>query len=954
MTYYIDNPEINKQEITGIEIISPKSFLGKKIDVSDNIIVLCELNIDKNGHSLNRSEFYGIKFVQELRRKKYKNKVLFVSFLPLGYFRDTKSIYLDLLQFAGHYYLQLPAKPEDYKQSLNQIDILGELSLYDLIHHFCGIREIFDEKLHSVNSSFLNPAADIESLRIKSKEILDSLYKELGKENAVNDTFFNSVSTGEELLEKLKSTVYCETGETDDINTSVTPEWPWKILWLDDEDNSKTLLYHELRQRLGSENKILCCKTYKEAEIAWEKDKAYGEIAVVLCDYRLKDSNGNISPQQGYDFITYIANDLRFCGKIVYSGLKRKFLIESFRHYGIMVNAYSKIDFNSDVEKHVKYLGDEIVRIGDESWITANNSPTGEEWKKMTHTYHKFKSGFEFYNFERSISRQVKQNLDIFIKEFNECDDLNAAKKLTFKDELDLINSKWPSTSAKQFEHLMGILLGRRILIGIYAFLKSNLNTKDYLSDQKNYLSYVRLIFCNIITPEKGNDLKALDWSELKKNDTLKQYTGIHALKLDTSWPLGLLPEEYGWLQFEMELFDYLTEEVKEHIKLINKLRNCLKYSFPLISAKLDENGTLELEKLNKGGKLKESDKALSHKIYFDDENRPLIKTADEIRQVVLYLYNNLDIEKETEFKIFIELWRSLLFTIPNKKSSLGDTASLRNFLLKLKPKLNGEVLSAIFKAVNKESIFITNFTIEDEYILLYCPFEIYFQRNERIIPNFYENKKELFEFYEKALCAEDDSSWITSYKSGLYHFVKYKLKNLNEDDLDGYNLHPFSEISTFKSYSDIIERNRLIYKTIIINKREVNKAYSKIYNELRNTKDESGGSASIITSSIFALDIVNKLKELIENWDDDFPGNDDVLGSLNLEDRDKKKVLTQLKIEPEIQGKNYIVMIQAESFQPVAIYNDTEEIIGYKEYKIKDTSKNISSNDNFIIFAWD
>ncbi|MBK7233569.1 MAG: hypothetical protein IPH93_15220 [Saprospiraceae bacterium] len=47
-----------------------------------------------------------------------------------------------------------------------------------------------------------------------------------------------------------------------------------------------------------------------------------------------------------------------------------------------MVNAYSKIDFNPDNEKDVKYLVDEIVRIGDESWITANNSPTGEAWKK--------------------------------------------------------------------------------------------------------------------------------------------------------------------------------------------------------------------------------------------------------------------------------------------------------------------------------------------------------------------------------------------------------------------------------------------------------------------------------------------------------------------------------------------------------------------------------------------
>ncbi|MBK7233570.1 MAG: hypothetical protein IPH93_15225 [Saprospiraceae bacterium] len=397
--------------------------------------------------------------------------------------------------------------------------------------------------------------------------------------------------------------------------------------------------------------------------------------------------------------------------------------------------------------------------------------------------------------------------------------------------------------------------------------MKSNLNTKNYLSDQKNYLSYVRLIFCNIITPEKGNDLKALDWSELTKNDTLKQYTGIHALKLDTSWPLGLLPEEYGWLQFEMELFDYLTEEVKEHIKLINKLRNCLKHSFPLISAKLDENGTLELEKLNKGGKSKESDKALSHKIYFDDENRPLIKTADEIKQVVLYLYNNLDIEKETEFKIFIELWRSLLFTISNTKSSLGDTASLRNFLLKMKPIAYNNKLSEIYRNVYPDSKLTNNFTVEDEYMLLYKPFDSFFSRKFRIMPSFDENNNESYIFYSdiinKKLTIPEYINRISVYKSPSYKKIansNYYKSVLNTQEIEDLNINPFPEIFTFVK-NELPDLNCKIFTVLLESKKRINQSFSELFIKIIKSPTSSKGQ---IKSN---FEIIETLKKVFDNY---------------------------------------------------------------------------------------
>lgn len=1065
MTYYIDNPEINKQVIDGIEIISPKAFLEKKIDESENIIVLCEINIDKNDKTINRTEFYGIKFVQELRRKKYKNKVLFVSFCDRVYL--SKDPTHSIINTVGHDFLQLPIKSPLYAQSIDHIDVLSETSLLICNNSYCSNHGLINHLTHTLRSNKQVTGLYRNEL-IVILENIASLYS-LSPPLSDFDTKFASLTDSniEEAInfvenygEKIKS----ENPETDSgVEVISKPYTNYEILWLDDEACTDDLLYKTLTNETGLNLKVHLVDSFEKAEILIQNDNLLRpKIMLAIVDYMLLHEKDGVKVQrnkQGFDFIKWVTFKGIPLKILALSSMQRTLQNWLTESYGISIKSIPKKAFNLNSEAGVNYVVEEAIKLANQNWMQINRKPSSAVWEEyLLPSYIQIARDRNYYNIENDISQMALRwvrtfstgninpgfikfgtnnyahkttnsfgysgNSDKFFtnltntiravesitnpnvtldslvngiyKEIqlialNIKDDTIDAKALldnpkkeiaSLKKEITdqlknklkeigvefVISPKEKSTFEIFFkEHIKPAINAIRNQVELIEFNDGRQNVtadeldEDNISFSKNVFAGRRvLLYLSIIKGLKQNEVAYL----LGKSEgvTKQIYSSWAALKTE-DFPLGITIEEENW--FARHFHDELAAKGIDLKKDISDFYAALSQIGRLFGTYFSKT---DLKDVITNGIIYSKDNA----ICINEQHQPIFSTIDEIKILVTYLVTELDIENENKFAAFIELWRGIHFFLQSLKfhldydeessksikkrsvRNLGSLFSLERFLLDIAPKYYNNKLSEINKEIYGELPFVRKFTIEDEYILLYKPFDIYFPRKERNKPNFYQNEAELFSLYDKALNLSENSSWINEYKSGLYHFAKYKLKNLNEDDLDDYNLHPFSDISTFKSCSDINERNRLIYKAIIINKREVNKAYSKIYLESRNTKDESGRSAGIITSSIFALDIVNKLKELIENWDDDFPGNDDVLGSLNLEDHDKKKVLTQLKIEPEIQGKNYIVMIQAESFQPVAIYNDTEEIIGYKEYKIKDTNKNISSNDNFIIFAWD
>lgn len=672
--YYIDNNTKVTQEFLpeGVTCLSSAEYLAKEKDETDQLVVLCEIDINTENKTVNRTDFWGISFVQELRRKNYKNKVLFVSFLSEEYFKD-KVLNAKILFFPGHSFLPLPAPPQEWFREFNTFDSLTDLSLYDIKHHCCGIEQIIDEQFHSLTSKYNASKNLTPELIYAGKNLVKLVFNSLNRLVPELDSIFYPDNSGKEVLMSLRQ--LCESALPESVNMDydiTEPKWKyWKVLWLDDEENIESPLYKELVRRLGHEDKVILCDTYEDAVKHWEVDKAYGEISLVICDYRLKDKDGLPTSKQGYDFMKYLATDGRSVGKVVYSGLKRKFLIESFRHYGILINIYSKIDFNQHNADDLAFLADEIIRLGDNHWIEINNAPQASEWDTIAPTYHTLKNGFSFYTFQNYISRLAKQNLDIFIVSFNDQSTKKGLWNLSFVDPFTVRTGSFPDGDLTKTDAIKDILIARRFAIGLYAFLKSEKNMQSSFLHRENYLDYIKVILYNSSVNGKGYDVDGLSdtnyFTKIKQHSTLKLIPKFNAFTFDSTWPLGLLPEEFGWLKFDMGLVKESFDEIYQYLRQVQIIKN----SFQLLFSEKHFNDLICKE----DGTIK-----VSHgKIHFNDDNIPLIRNTTDAKRLVQAVYDCLSINDFAAHKHFISFWRRLVSQL--NKGEFKESGLLSDFL---------------------------------------------------------------------------------------------------------------------------------------------------------------------------------------------------------------------------------------------------------------------------------
>lgn len=761
--YYIDNSNKVNHDFLPDEIkcLSPVDYLSKERDEDDQLVVLCELDINTENQPINRTEFYGISFVQELRRKNYKNKVLFVSFLPESYYKE-KVLNSKILFFPGHSFLQLPVSPTEWSDKLETFDSLSELSLYDVKHHYCGIEQIIDEHFHSLTPKY-NAAKKLNPSLIKEgTDLVKLVYGSLNKQLPELSKILNSNVSGTEALRSLRSLCESVLPESKKENSDdIQPEWKyWKVLWLDDEENEESPLYKELVRRLGSEDKVIMCESYADAIQHWETDKAYGEISLVICDYRLKNKNGLPTSKQGYDFMKYLANDGRSVGKIAYSGLKRKFLIESFRHYGIQINIYSKIDFNQHNAEDLAFLADEIIRLGDNHWIEINNAPQATEWATIAPTYHTFKNGFSFYTFQNYISRLAKQNLEIFIESFNKQSTKEGLWNLSFVDTFKVRTGYFPAGDDTKTEALKEILTTRRFAIGLYAFLKSDRNLKVSLLHEENYLDYIKVILYNSSSNGKGYVVDLSDseaFAKIKKNSTLKLIPKFNAFTFDSTWPLGLLPEEFGWLKFDMGLVKETFNEIYSYLRQVQIIKN----NFQVLFSEKYFNDLIHKE----DGTFKVKD----GKIHFNDDNVPLIRNTTDAKKLIHSVYDRLDVNDFEAHKHFISVWRSLVSQL--NKGEFKASGLLSDFLY---------YITKTLKATKSDFSLITDelLRIDSDKV------KILFEKLLIIAPNLKERAGDAID--TKSLTqSEDEFKLLSPYSKGfLKNVLKAMLKPNRDDDI--------------------------------------------------------------------------------------------------------------------------------------------------------------------------
>ena len=316
-----------------------------------SLIVLCELNWAMKGEATNRQQLQGIEIVKELRRKhELKIPVLFVSFHSLTEIFNAER---EILTAIGHDFYQLPALPQDFKTFITKEFLengtwrkLSVMELNDIKSFYCSKEGILSHELHYLNH-FLNFKITNENQTASKNELENSIqkihdlfladstnalvsfqvsYATLTQDN-ITDAVKYIIRLGETLLK-----TYGEKTNGVASTDKPTEQYRWKVLLLDDQINEE----HELVQLMKANNiNVICVDNAPKAAAELKKDwKKENSIMVVIADYRLYENTEGVKRHQkiqGYQFLKDIASTDHLIRLVAFSGLQRKFLLNSFK-----------------------------------------------------------------------------------------------------------------------------------------------------------------------------------------------------------------------------------------------------------------------------------------------------------------------------------------------------------------------------------------------------------------------------------------------------------------------------------------------------------------------------------------------------------------------------------------------------------------------------------------------
>jgi len=521
----------------GILAISPTGFSINDYEGIRGLIVLCELNQNEKGEPVQRQQLYGIELAKKLRKEGIKIPIVFTSLLT------RKQVYADKLERGivnaiGHTFIRLPCKPEDWLQAADGLEPLNELEMYDVVHNYCSSAGPIRMVLHSLRGY---PGDDLKD---RIKEAIEQVHAVFGQNASIAladfDHRFPQVSTASKqaalnFAEVVGDKLIEEFAPSEAGDTVVKAEGQWKILLMDDEIGKE----HDLVKRLRSRDvlEVICAHTVKEAEEAIEKDYHNEKrIVLVVSDYRLEDDENGINvhqPKQGYRFIAEQASKMPHLRFIALSALPRKFLMQSFRHYGVRVDVFSKKDYLEN-EATLNILCDEIVELGNENAKAIVRLPgiTSTGWEHFIPFYFAHRSSAKYKEKEQSISQ--------FAKKYCE-----GVKSGTFAFQLDgytvqLKGKKKVPSNTSAFDEFISKMICRRV-----AVWYSQHNKGWTIQDVHRII--------------KGKDYTGTETEAAAKN----QVNTNLALSL-TDFPWNMTIEEKYWMIYEMGFGEVDELEKKE------------------------------------------------------------------------------------------------------------------------------------------------------------------------------------------------------------------------------------------------------------------------------------------------------------------------------------------------------------------------------------------------------
>jgi CheY-like chemotaxis protein len=464
--------------VTGFDQFS-KSL--SQIHSYDGMVILAELDWNEKGEKQQLQNYYGITLAQNLRLKHRINlPILFVSFQnPERVLKDQRN---EIIASVGHSYCQLPSHPKEWADILKQASPLNELQLSDISYNFCNVFGLVGEVFHRIKGTAREKLGRKESLTDVIQYITDSL-SELNELLVDNEPAGKAVEelksklsggTSEDLVQFLRSEesqiLSFIKDESEEGNTSFKDK-PWKVLLLDDQPDSLSNIVESLHKR-GIKD-LVFAETSEEAKKLIEADSNNGnQINVVISDYRLLEKNDKEflgrkqQPEQGYDFLIWLAKQERLNRLIALSGLGKRFLLNSFRKSNIRVSVYSKTDLSGGAN----LFADDIESYGDEVYEALCALPTAEKWNQLKPFYTFYRNSKDYEVVEDYISNQARE---IVSQVANVLSDKGVERErisrfTMLKDLTADMTGKSP-VNEKHFEIFKSKMIGRRVALWLYS-----------------------------------------------------------------------------------------------------------------------------------------------------------------------------------------------------------------------------------------------------------------------------------------------------------------------------------------------------------------------------------------------------------------------------------------------------------------------------------------------------
>jgi hypothetical protein len=671
-------------KLAGSKIITCSTDFGKLGDTIfqyNALIVLCELDWSIGNEKIQCCQFSGIELVKQIRREyDYISPVLFVSFFSLHSIFNTER---EIITAIGHDFLQLPVTPDDFITTINNrftndngiISKLSEMELTDIKSFYCSKEGILSHELHQLNA-YLNYNITTEnqtyiytqlenSIRRIHELFLESsttnllsfqiTYPNLTKNN-INEAVNSIVLLGNNLLKKY-SNVHGNLPKENNID-----QLRWKVLMLDDEINDE----HELVILMRT-NKInvICVNSVSDALSALIDDwRTENLIMVVIADYRLYEYNQGIKRHQkiqGYQFLKNIASTDHLVRLVAFSGLQRKFLLNSFKHFNIRTEVKSKTDYLSS-EQTRQFFCDEIIEMAEENLEVIEEMPSkcAGFKKNLEDAYKAFRMHPDYYKMESIVTLTAKE----YAWEINQ--QINAGQEIIIGS---IENIKSPLAKTKKdeeayFKRLNNFLIARRIALWLYA-----------ASRKGNITNIDSRRIAEILTNQKYS------------TDAYRQIISTNlGLSLD-DFPKNITIEERRWLQYEMQL------NIFRDISMINPVLTQIANYF--------KDFIIQNEELK--DKIKNNKQSLNHKykqtiynINFTKDFTPEIKTTTDVRVLFLLIIELIKSNKiqPEQLKPLVSRIRLALF------ESRVNVIYLKNLF---------QYFNTLYRLLNKEQTVLLN-----------------------------------------------------------------------------------------------------------------------------------------------------------------------------------------------------------------------------------------------------